>query len=91
MFHTGRDKVFSGSAVCQRRADQRRIVRLCSAGSKENLLLLHFQCIRDHLLCLANQIFCFHTFSVLRRRVSVVDAHCINDRILYAVQHLGGR
>ena len=75
----------------QRRADQRRIVRLCSAGSKENLLLLHFQCIRDRLLCLANQIFCFHTFSVLRRRVSVVDAHCINDRILYAVQHLGGR
>ena len=42
MFHAGGDDVVSGALICKLRSDQRQIVGLGSAGSEEDLLILHF-------------------------------------------------
>ena len=42
MFHAGGDNVVSGAFICKRCPDQRQIVGLGSAGSEEDLLILHF-------------------------------------------------
>ena len=75
VFYPGGDQMHSAAPVRHGRADQRQIIRLRPAGSKNNLLFIYLQKSGNLLFCLLYILFGLYALKVHTGRIPVIFQH----------------
>ena len=75
MLYSGSDQMRAVSSVCHRHSDQRQIIRLRPAGSKNNLLFIYLQQSGNLLFCLLYILFGLYALKVHTGRIPVIFQH----------------